>query len=54
MNTIRLTYSPYGFGKVLKVISPYQEGEDEEVTEVTTLQFTEKEQPYKFSEDNDM
>lgn len=53
MNTIRLTYSPYGFGKVLKIVSPYQEGDAEEAPDLTNMQSTEKEQQHKFSEDVD-
>lgn len=53
MNTIRLTYSPHGYGKVLRVVPPKLDGEDDTMGDEARTSSIEKSEEYIFLADDD-
>ena len=47
MNTLRLTYSPYGFGRVVRVVQPREATEFDQEEEKSAMEMKSQESTYR-------
>jgi hypothetical protein len=53
MNTLRLTYSPYGFGRVLRVVQPREATDLDQEEEKNAMEIQAKESTYRHHRTDD-